>query len=162
MFATWSQDLALVDLSTESDARPAESSINALSSTPSQSLSSPLGTKPFQSLGAVRDRNNTLVKYQQALTELGTALKGTGKVPEKLKPTKFSGDTIPQAGTFLELQDQINEMMDAQEIALANPEGWEKVKQVMKTVFIATSPFAKAFLMLAKQHSIVSPFIFLF
>jgi|SRR5277367_1332056 hypothetical protein len=138
----------------ESDSSPAVSNFNTPSSTFSQSSSLTLDTNLYQSPGAVRDRNTTLLKYQEAVKELEHALKGAGEVWGNFKTTKFSGNAS-QTDTILELQNRINETLDAQDTARTNPEGWEKAKQVMKTVFIATSPFAKVFLMVAKQHSLV-------
>jgi hypothetical protein len=152
-----SWDLALMEASTannESDSSPAESNFNAPSSTLPQSSSPPLKANLSQLPGAIRDRNKTLLKYQQALNELEKALKDAGEVWEKFKITKFSGN-VSQTNTTLELQNRIIESLDAQETARTNPEGWEKIKQVMKTVFIATSPFAKIFLTVAKTHSLV-------
>ena len=152
-----SWDLALVEASTvnnESDSSPDESSFDTSSSTLPQSSSPPLKTNLPQSSGAIRDRKKTLLKYQEALNELEKALKDAGEVWEKFKITKFSGN-VSQTNTILELQDGIIESLDAQETARTNPEGWEKIKQVMKTVFVATSPFAKIFLTVAKTHSLV-------
>src|SRR5208337_212820 len=98
---------------------------------------------------------NTQRRCENALEELKKAFKDAGGVwEEKSKTAKFSGN-ISQTDTVRQLQDRINEVLDTQTNTRTNPEGWVKVKQVMKNIFNSTSPFAKVFLAIAKQQSLV-------
>lgn len=133
---------------------PAESNPNTPSATVPQMPSAPAKKIVPPSLGSARDLEKTQRRYDKALKELEKALKDVGGVWENFKTTQFSGN-ISQTDTVLQLQNRINETLNAQTIAKTNPEGWKKVKQVMKTVFIATSPFAKLLLTISKQGSLV-------
>lgn len=120
----------------------------------SQTLSFTSNSNSTLSPGAARDRRQTLLRYQRALEGLQTALADASGVWRDFNTANFSCN-VAHADNILQLQSMINETMDAQTLARTNPQGWEKVKQVMKSVFVATSPFAKVFLVVAKQHSLV-------
>jgi hypothetical protein len=119
----------------------------------SQTLSSTSNRTSTLSPGAARDRRQTLFRYQVALEELQTALADASGVWRNFNTAKFSCNIAP-AESIIELQSTINETMNAHALAQTNPQGWENVKQVMKSVFVATSPFVKVFLVVAKQHSL--------
>ena len=107
------------------------------------------------SSGAARDRRQTLTRYHAALHELETAIAEASGVWKNFNTVKFSCKVALEADSIMQLQSTINDTMDAQALARHNAQGWQKVKQVMKSVFIATSPFAKVLLIVSKQHSLV-------
>jgi hypothetical protein len=114
---------------------------------------------PTLSPGAARDRRQTLLRYYSALEELQNAVADVSGVWKNFETAKFTCNIAP-AANILRLQDMIDETMDAQTLAQTNPQGWQRVKNVMKAVFVATSPFAKVLLLVAKQHSLVHSSLF--
>jgi hypothetical protein len=127
----------------------------AIPSYTSSQLTSPGTQTPRrQSLSAEKDRENTQRRYQTSLDDLEKALQGATDVWTDFPTANFSGD-ISRTNTVHQLQDRIEESLNRQETARANQHGWDKVKHVMKAIFVATSPFAKFLLTIAKQHSLV-------
>jgi len=116
---------------------------------------SPPASNSTPTRGVTRDRQQTIQRYQTTLEGLERAITEARGSWRNFNASKFSCKNALEADSVAQLQNAIGETLDAQTLEGKNPQGWNKVKQVMKSVFIATSPFAKVLLIVAKQHSLV-------
>lgn len=99
------------------------------------------------------DRERTKSRYEKAAKDLEKALKLCQKDWQPFELPKF--DDILNNDALPDVRGAIENMLNAREQSMKNPDFWSKRKGTIKQIFSATSPFAKSFLQIAKQGSSV-------
>lgn len=113
------------------------------------SEANPIANPSF--LSGSGDRKRTLMRYIAAVEELNAALRLRRPGWETFEFPKF--DVIPESNESLVLlQEAIEEKLNASH-DLQDKSIWQKGKMLAERLFVALSPFAKIFLIIAREAS---------
>ena len=99
------------------------------------------------------DRERTKSRYEKAAKDLEKSLKLCQRDWQPFELPKFND--IVDSDALPDVQGAIENMLNAREHAMQNPDFWSKRKRTIKRIFSATSPFAKSFLQIAREGSSV-------
>jgi len=120
----------------------------------SQATSAQTSGLPGPSDANTGDRQRTRAKYVHATKFLGETIKsyegqwGSFDFPELSGEPDDFDDSL--------FREKINAVMDAQESAVTDKHAWARCKHAVQCAFTAFSPFAKHFLIIAKEGQAVS------
>ena len=101
------------------------------------------------------ETQRTRAKYVEAATLLGETIKmydgpwGSFEFPELNGEPEDFDDSL--------FRDKLNAVMDARESVVADRSAWARCKHTVQCAFTAFSPFAKHFLLIAKEGQSVLP-----
>lgn len=113
-------------------------------------------TTPLNSFG---DRERSESRYKSAAEQLVKSLSLRRANWEAFEIPKFS--TISEHDTIPQLREHIQKTLEARKNTVKNKDFWSKGKNIIERTFTAMSPFAKNFLMIAKEGQQVSTYTFI-
>jgi hypothetical protein len=105
------------------------------------------------------DRQQVEDRYVQAATLLKEAVKGCQNPWESFDFLDLSGEM--EEFNDSQFRDKINTVLTRFKNSINDQTAWEKCGQAVRSVFTALSPFAKSFLLIAKEGQTVIPLCFL-
>ena len=102
------------------------------------------------------DRQRVQIKYEEAANDLKEAIKIRRDQWGSLDFEELSGE--PEGFDDSQFKNKINAALISRETSIKDRKGWSKFTNAVECVFSAFSPFAKNFLMVAKDAQAVMPF----
>ena len=102
------------------------------------------------------DRQRAQIRYKEAADQLKEAIKIRKGPWGSFDFEELSGE--PEGFDDSQFKNKINAILISRETSIKDRKGWSKFTYAVECVFTAFSPFAKNFLMVAKNAQSVMPF----
>jgi len=128
------------------------------SAPPTDPATSTPGPSPGSESQPLRDYDDGQ-RAQRRYEEAAAELKGAIKRQKGLDFEDLSGG--PEGFDDSQFKKKINAILSAHESSIKDRKGWSTLTRAVECVFTALSPFAKNFLMVAKDAQAVTPFTLL-